>query len=293
MTDPSPPPDAGEIMAVVHEAVGGIELEPAEKREIWRFIRRELPYLWSQRTSYFILGSYRDPYIRRLRAVQNELTKQLGAYPFIMGDLLELPTDRLNTFDIMFSLLATYSDYIVGVFEKESGGEAPELGEIDDPPYFGKTYVFPRDYAWVTDEKLDSTQQVIQAALEIAFADDLSADDVQSTVGSLVARAQKRGLDIDEQEVILSDRDIDNRTPGTGGLRIINTSVRQYRGVINDRADEGEEPATYSWVHLNKFRKFELHDRCFSWTTADELRTVVDALPSPTPRPEWEQSREQ
>ena len=37
MTDPSPPPDAGEIMAVVHEAVGGIELEPAEKREIWRF----------------------------------------------------------------------------------------------------------------------------------------------------------------------------------------------------------------------------------------------------------------
>lgn len=58
-------------------------------------------------------------------ALQNELTKQLGAYPFVMGDLLELPTDRLNTFDIMFSLLATYSDYIVGVFEKESGGEAP------------------------------------------------------------------------------------------------------------------------------------------------------------------------
>ena len=81
MTDPSPPPDAGEIMAVVHEAVGGIELEPAEKRKIWRFTRRELPYLWSQRTSYFILGSYRDPYIRRLRAVQNELTKQLRAQP--------------------------------------------------------------------------------------------------------------------------------------------------------------------------------------------------------------------
>ena len=37
MADPSPPPDAGEIMTVVHEAVGGIELEPAEKREIWRF----------------------------------------------------------------------------------------------------------------------------------------------------------------------------------------------------------------------------------------------------------------
>jgi len=261
MSDPSPPPDAADIMTVVHEAVGGIELEPAEKREIWRFTRRELPYLWSQRTSYFILGSYRDPYIRRLRAVQNELTKQLGAYPFIMGDLLELPTDRLNTFDIMFSLLATYSDYIVGVFEKDSGGEAPELGEIDDPPYFAKSYVFPRDYAWVTDAHLDSNHHVIQAALETAFADDLPEDEVHAMVDSLVDRAHDRGLDINEQEI--------------------------WDG-IDDRADEGDEPATYSWVHLNKFRKFELHDRCVPWTTVTELRTAVDELPSPTPRPAWE-----
>ncbi|PHQ47778.1 hypothetical protein DJ68_00035 [Halorubrum sp. C3] len=264
MSDPSPPPDAADIMAVVDEAVGGIELDPAEKRAIWRFTRRELPYLWSQRTSYFILGSYRDPYLRRLRAVQNELTKQLGAYPFIMGDLLELPTDRLNTFDIMFSLLATYSDYIVGVFEKESGGEAPELGEIDGPPYFDKSYVFPRDYAWVTDSNLESTQHVSQAALEIVFADDLSEDEVKSKVDSLVDRAQESGLDIDEQNVW---------------------------DLIDERTDKQTEPATYSWVHLNKFRKFELHDRCVPWTTEDELRTAVDELPSPTPRPEWESNK--
>jgi hypothetical protein len=261
MTEPSPPPDAEDIMTVVHKAVGGIELEPAEKREIWVFTRRELPYLWSQRTSYFILGSYRDPYIRRLRAVQNELTKQLGAYPFIMGDLPDLQADRLNTVDIMFSLLATYSDYIVGVFETESGGEAPELGEIGDPPHFDKSYVFPRDYAWVTDEYLDSNQHVIQAALEIAFADDLSEGEVKSKVGSLVNRTQDSGLDIDEQEVW---------------------------DVIDDRAGEDEKPATYSRVHLNKFRNFERHHRCFPWTTEDKLRTLVDELPSPTARPEWE-----
>ena len=265
MTDPGPPPEAADIMTVVHKAIGGIELEPAEKREIWRFTRRELPYLWSQRTSYFILGSYRDPYIRRLRAVQNELTKQLGAYPFVLGDLIGLPTDRLNAFDIMFSLLAAYSDYIVGVFEKESGGEAPELGEIDDPPYFDKSYVFPRDYIWVSDAKVESNQHVIQAALEIAFADDLSADEIQSKIGSLVDRTRESGLDIDEQEIW---------------------------SVIDDRVAAGAEPATYSWVHLNKFRKFELHDRCFPWTTENELRTVVGELPSPTPRPEWEAGNE-
>ncbi|MFC6613705.1 hypothetical protein ACFQAS_01810 [Halopenitus salinus] len=265
MADPSPPTEAADIMTVVHEAVGGIELEPAEKRDIWRFTRRELPYLSSQRTSYFILGSYRDPHLRRLRAVQNELTKQLGSYPFIMGDLLELPAERLNTFDIMFSLLATYSDYIVGVFEKESGGEAPELGEIDDSPYFAKSYVFPRDYAWVTDANLESKRHVIQAALEIAFSDDLSGDEVQSQIESLVDRTRDTDLDIDEQAIW---------------------------DVIDDRTGEGEEPATYSWVHLNKFRKFELHERCFPWTTEDELRSAVNELPSPTPRPEWEESRE-
>lgn len=261
MSDPSPPPDAADIMAIVHEAVGGLELEPAEKREIWRFAQRELPYLRSQRTSYFILGSYRDPYIRRLRAVQNELTKQLGAYPFILGDLPELPADRLNAFDIMFAVLATYSDYIVGVFEKESGGEAPELGEIDDPPYFEKSHVFPRDYTWVADTNLESEYHVIQAAIEIAFTDDLTEDEKRKEIVSLVDRAQNNQIDITEQDVW---------------------------DAIDDRETEGNEPATYSWVHRNKFRKFELHDRCFPWTTEQELRAAVAELPSPTPRPAWE-----
>ncbi|MGB9964061.1 hypothetical protein [Halobacterium sp. CBA1126] len=105
------------------------------------------------------------------------------------------------------------------------------------------------------------TIKLIQAALEIAFADELSAADVQSKVESLVNRAQESGLNIDEQAVW---------------------------DVIDDRANEGDEPATYSWVHRNKLRKFELHERCFPWTTADELRTLVAELPSPTPRPEWE-----
>ena len=148
------------------------------------------------------------------------------------------------------------------VFTCKSGVWSPQ---IDDPPYFDKSYVFPRDYAWVTDENLDSKQHVIQAALEIAFADGLSEDEVQLKVDSLVDRARESGFDIDEQEVW---------------------------DVIDDRTNEGEEPATYSWVHLNKFRKFELHERCFPWTTEDELRTAVDELPSPTPRPEWEERGE-
>lgn len=266
MSNPTSPPGAADIMTLVHEAVGGLELEPAEKREIWRFAQRELPYLWSQRTSYFILGSYCDPYIRRLRAVQNELAKQLGSYPFVMGDLMELPADRLNSFDIMFSLLSTYSDYIVGVFEKESGGEASELGEINDPPYFGKSYVFPRDYAWITDTNIDSRHHVIQAAIEIDFTDDLTDHKKQTKIASLVDRAQKHNIALTEQDIW---------------------------GIVTTRENQDGEPSSYSWVHLNKFRKFELHGRCFPWTTEQELRTAAAELPSPTPRPAWEDQDDQ
>ena len=84
-------------------------------------------------------------------------------------------------------------------------------------------------------------------------------------VDLLIHRARENDLDIKEEEVW---------------------------DVIDDRVNEGAEPETYSWVHLNKFRKFELHDRCFPWITEEELRTVVGELPSPTPRPEWEASRE-
>lgn len=262
MVTSSPPPDATEIMALVHDTLGDIELEPAEKRDIWSFVQRELPYLRSQRTSYFILGSYRDPYLRRLRIVQHELTKRVGAYPFILGDLDDISSDRLPMFDVMFTLLAGYTDYIVGVYEKESGGEAPELGEIDDAPYFAKTHVLPRDYTWFTESNIASRTHVLDAALRIHFRDDLEEHERQTQLDALLARAQEADISITEQEI---------------------------GDAIREREDDGTEPTTYSWVHTNKFRLFELHDRCYPWTTESDLRFAVENLPSPTPRPTWEE----
>ena len=140
------------------------------------------------------------------------------------------------------------------------------MGEIDDPPYFEKSYVFPRDYAWMAAGNLESKQHVIQAALEIAFADEGSEDEINSKIESLLERARESGIEVSAEEVW---------------------------EVIDDRVDEGAEPATYSWVHLSKFRKFELHDRCFPWSTDEGLRTSVENLPSPTPRPDWETRDEQ
>lgn len=135
MGDPGPPPNANEIMEQIDEALQGLELEPHESSEILAFVNREVPHLQTPETAYFVLGSYREPFVRRVRIVQNELDKRLGTYPFLMGDLREIDIERLPTFRIRFSLLAAYADYIVAVYEQDAGGEITELGKISPTPF--------------------------------------------------------------------------------------------------------------------------------------------------------------
>lgn len=252
MADPGPPPNAAEIMESVNEALQGLELDPHETSEILGFANRELPHLHTPEDSYFVLGSYRDPYLRRLRVVQNELDKRLGTYPFLMADLPELDIDRLPVFRIRFTLLAAHADTIVAVYEQDAGGEVTELGKISSTPYFDKSYVLPRDYAWMTDQNLDTETDVIAAAATIYFNEDLDDAITEEELDSLIAAANKNDIDFTTAEII---------------------------GRLEDREDSEHAPVSYSWVHLNEFRLFELHDRCFAWSSTDGLRHVVDEVP--------------
>ncbi len=252
MTDPGPPENAAEIMAQVDEALQGLELEPHESSEILGFANREIPHLQTPETSYFVLGSYRDPFIRRLRIVQNELDKRLGTYPFLMGDLREIEIDRLPTFRIRFHLLAAYTDHIVAVYEQDAGGEITELGKISSTPYFGKSTVLPRDYAWMTARKLESRADVFAAAVNIYFNGDPDSEAIETELDALVERAHQNGVDI---------------------------SVDELTEQIDTREDADRDAVSYSWVHLNEFRLFELHDQCFPWSVPEALRDVTDELP--------------
>lgn len=252
MADPGPPPNAAEIMESVTDALQGLELEPHETADILGFANRELPHLHTPEDSYFILGSYRDPYIRRLRIVQNELDKRLGTYPFLMGDLSELDIDRLPVFRIRFTLLAAHADTIVAVYEQDAGGEVTELGKISTTPYFNKSYVLPRDYAWMTAQNLDTEADVIAAAATIYFNDDLDEAITEEELDSLITAANKNDIDLVKPDL---------------------------RERLEDRDDGEDAPVSYSWVHLNEFRLFELHGRCLAWNTSDNLRDVVAEIP--------------
>lgn len=252
MSEPGPPPTPAKIMEQIDDALQGVELEPHETSEILGFANREIPHLQAPETSYFVLGSYREPFVRRLRVVQNELDKRFGTYPFLIGDLPELDIDRVPTFRIRFNLLAAYTDRIVAVYEQDAGGEITELGKISTTPYFDKSTVLPRDYAWMTDRKIDTREDIFAAAVNIYFNDDIGSNAVEEEIESLVAAACRNGVDVTEEDVL--DR-------------------------IEEREDADLDVVSYSWVHLNEFRLFELHGRCFPWTTPADLREAVTEIP--------------
>lgn len=260
MPEPSVPPDTDEIKSIVDDALHGLEVNFDEIAKILNFAESELTHLQTPETSYYVLGSYRDPYIRRLRTVENELNKRLSAYAFVMGDLQEIGLDRLPEFRIRFHLLASYADYVVGVYEQDAGGEITELGKISETPYFDRSYVLPRDYCWMTGENFDGKTDVVAAAMAIRDNDDLTDDQTEDELESLIAEARESGIDVSKAE-------------------------------LNEAVSEREEDDTvsYSWVHLNEFRLFELHDRCQPWVAESELRDSVDIVPTPSRHPDWEE----
>lgn len=252
MSSSGPPPNAPEVMARVNDALHGLELEPEETAKILGFANEEVPHLQTPEASYLVLGSYRDPFIRQVRIAENELNKRISTYAFVLGDLRELDIDRLPTFRIRFYLAAPYVDGIAAVYEQDAGGEVTELGKISETPFFDSSYVLPQDYAWMTDRHLEWEEDVFAAAVSIALNDDLADSEIENELAVLLENAKRNGLDI---------------------------SMEELEEVVEERIEEGPDATAYSWVHLNEFRLFELHGRCFPWTDSDELRDVVGRIP--------------
>jgi hypothetical protein len=246
-------------MAAVRRALRGVDVRQTEAMRILSWAHEETPAVYDgDQTTYLVLGSYREPYIRRLRAVSDRLNRRYGTYAFLIGDLADIDITRLPEFRVKFHLTAAFADYVAGVFEQDAGGEINELGKVAETEYFEKAYALPRAYRWETESNLDDERDVFAAAAQIAAAED--GDDETTTVEleALVDRAGEAGLDLTVEEVIAWLDEHDPETP------------------------------SYSWVQLNDFRLFELVGRCSPWMTESDLLAATDDLPGP-PRPRWEE----
>lgn len=258
MATPSVPPESGQIMAAMRRALRDVELGPTEAMRILSWARDELPAVYERdQTAYLVLGSYRSPYIRRVRAVSDRLNRRYGTYAFLIGDLADVDVPRLPEFRVKFHLTATLADYVAAILEQDAGGEINELGKLSETEYFEKAYVLPRGYRWEAETNLRDRQDVFLAAAQIVAVEDIDEEKKRAELEDLVDRAREADIDLTVDEL-------------TSWL-------------------EGHDPdvPSYSWVHLNDFRLFELHSRCYPWITEQELLEATDELPGP-PRPRWE-----
>jgi hypothetical protein len=257
MDKPSPPQNAGDIDEAIDRALCDLELEPDESAAVLAYANRELSSLQTPETTYFVLGSYRDPYIRRLRTVADELNSRIGVYAYVLGDLPELDLDRLPVFEIRFHIVAAYTDTLVGVYEQGAGGEITELGKISDSPYFEHAHVLPRDYYWPDGDywpggdDIETRAELLAQVVDCYEDDELSESERDQRITELVGNARANGIDVDRAAI---------------------ESDAQSRLADTDRP-------SYSWVHKNEFRLFDRAGRCHPWVLVETLREVTNEIP--------------
>lgn len=259
MPAPSPPANSPVLAAALQRIFTGLEPPVEDVHEVLRFMNEELPPLDEAGHSYLVLGSYRDEYGIRLRQFAHELGKPTTIETVVLGDTRPLDVAVLDEFDIKLNLLGQGVDTIAGVYEKEDGCEAPELGVVHTA-FFLKTHVFPRDFVPLQRGAIDCREAAISAAIDIYYTDDESIDRYEALL-SLLTIAQENGVALSERELVdvLKTRD----------------------------AEVAETPAAYSWVHRSCFSKFASAGQCHPWTTVSELYAAIDELPG-RPRSEWE-----
>ncbi len=146
------PISVDELAEKADEYLHETSLMPAEYETLKQSVA-ELTPIFSTERSYFVLGSYGRPEIRRLQLVKDRLNRQPDAYAFLMVDVR---SEWTNTY-LKFRLLADYTDVIVGVAEHAQGGFLVEQGYFTAlEKYFAKTHVFKREYDTLDADAIDT-----------------------------------------------------------------------------------------------------------------------------------------
>lgn len=249
------------VHATLQQALSGITLPNEDYTAIRTWVNEELPQLQAAGyISYVVFGSYRRNYHRSLRIAQYELAKATTATAVVLGDTPPLGltigqsrTDPLE-FELKFHLLTEFADLNVAIYEKDSGGEAVELGLLRHDHCFAQTIVLPRDYYGVGQHTFDTKAEVLEGARHIAFAADLNDSQKKTELRGLLATARDDDIPITEHELT--------------------------EFLDEELAERDEDEPSYSWVHLALFRRFEEANRCRTWHSEADLREAVARVTS-------------
>lgn len=254
MDEPSVPDNSPEIYRAIERSLGGQSISERDWEVFSTFVAREAPPLLADGpTTYLVLGSYRPPYIPQVNQVQHELDRRPGTYTVKVGDMVDPETAEAPAFRIKFHLAATLADWIVGVYEQEAGGEAPELGKLSEV-YPGKTYVLPRDYS-VAFSRIETREEALAAATAVYFDDGTPDPEKEENLRDLVAAAKSNDVALTGEGLV---------------------------DFLTQREDQGYDVAEYSWVHRQEFHFFDRERQCLPWTTGDGHRKQARRVPGPS-----------
>lgn len=185
-------PDPDAVLADAEEHLPGRSLTPEEYEQLKRAVA-ELTPIFRHDRSYFVLGSYGTPEVRRLQLVKDRLNRRPDAYAFLMIDVRREWTNAY----LKFRLLADYVDVIVGVAEHDGGGFLVEQGAVvTERAYFEKTHFLKREYGGLdaaaidTDADPDAPYSGMQTPL-FELADEAGRLHTWQTESELEARVEE------------------------------------------------------------------------------------------------------
>lgn len=244
--------DPGKTYTAIQRALQETNIDPNDWVKLSGFIQRETPSLYAGKPSTVVLGSYREPYKKHTRIAAHELQRRHPeAYSIVVGDTQDPGIDPKLDFRLKLHLLCIYADYIAGIYEKDGGGEINELGTITDGGYFEKTWVFPRDYPWLTEDDIESKPDLHAATAAVLDNSNLSKKEKEVKINELIDSARKNGISTSKTEVI-----------------------------DTVRARLKSSPAVdWSWPNCTDFALYRKANRCYPWATEDDLRTAVLEIP--------------
>ena len=255
MTVPSVPQTSTAMYRAIVRSLRGQSISEQDWRAFTTFINDEAPPLLADGfTTYLVLGSYRPPYIPQVNQVQHELNRRPKSHSIKIGDMIDPKTSDAPEFRIKFHLAATLADWIVGVYEQEAGGEAPELGKLSEV-YPTKTYVLPRDVS-IEAKHIEKREEALATATALYFDEETAHPEKKKLLQELVTAARSNGADI---------------------------SGKDIADFLLRRGKEGYKKCNYSWVHLQEFQFFDRNRRCLPWTTDEGHRLQARRVPHSPP----------
>lgn len=252
------PEDARDVEEfILNEVLHGVHLDPRESQTLLSYTQERHHHLFGPFTTYFVLGSYEQPFRFRLGVVLTELNSRLNAYAYLMAPQPDpdLP-ERLPTLKIKFYLHALYADWIPLVLEHNTGGALVEFGRADRPFLFDRTYVFPRGYESLRDDTVDSAESL-------------------ESVDEVLARSVELAYEADHREALFDSLDeLVEQQPSDGETVTVDDLTEHL-----ERELGGRVVPSYSGVITDGIEQYEAVDRCLPWTTEDELRARIELLP--------------